>query len=389
MRSWKIASGFAVLTGLLMGALATPVHATNESQAAVLALLYRPGARESALGGAGVAGARGSAASFYNPALLSWQDQKETGAYPLTLGTTYYKILQEFGFNDMYYMYFPASFNIKDWGQFSASITYLSLGEQQEVDERGIALGTFMTYTTAISFSYSSMVSENMSAGITTKWFYDHLAERPVAYEEGDPSGNGFAFDLGVAYRFSPSLMFGAALRNYGPNVQYIDASQASPTPINFNVGTSWKIIDSDYNDITFVGDIYKPLVQDFHKSWVMAPIRGWVDEDIYKVEEVSTGDGGKEKIIHRSTLREESRQVDIHAGLEYSYAEYVALRGGFYRDWDGERKWLTFGAGFHLNIAAATVTVDFGYVHALDAGNGSGADPNHGQQVYSVGLVF
>ena len=106
----------AVLVGLLIGTWALPARATNESQAAILGLLYRPGAREMALGGAGVASAKGSAASYYNPALLSWQTSPDGVSYPRWLGTTYYKILQNFNLNDMYYMYFPVMFNISDWG---------------------------------------------------------------------------------------------------------------------------------------------------------------------------------------------------------------------------------------------------------------------------------
>lgn len=390
MRTARYTICLAAAVATFAGVLAVPAHATNESQAAVLALLYRPGAREMALGGAGVAAAEGSAASYYNPALLAWREQSETARYPVALGTTYYKILQEFGFNDMYYMYFPAMFAVTDWGQFAVNFTYLSLGEQTRTGEDGKVLGTFATYTMVVGVSYASMISDNWSAGVTAKWFYDHLADYGAGHEKGDPTGNGFAFDAGLIYKMTQRLTLGAALRNYGPNVQYIDASQASPTPVNFNIGMGWKIVDTEYNDITFVGDLYKPLVQDYRKSWVLAPVRGWVDEDIYRIDSVPDPDGGEGTVdvIHRNTLREESRQMDVHAGLEYRYAEYVALRSGFYRDWDGQRKWLTFGAGFQLDISAATVMVDFGYVHALDGGQG-GADPNNGQQIYSVGLTF
>lgn len=377
----------AVAAGLLAGIL-SPAAATNESQAAVLALLYRPGARETALGGAGVAGARGSVASYYNPALLSWQSGREGVSYPRALGTTYYKILQKFGLNDMYYMYFPTMFSIPDWGQFSVNAMYLSLGEQTRTDEGGNVLGTFYTYTLAFGVSYSAKIGRNTSAGITAKWFYDHLADRGAGFEKGDPSGSGFALDAGLIHRWSERLVFGMALRNYGPNVQYIDKSQASPTPINFNIGAAWKAIDTDYNDVTLVADVYKPLVQDYRKAWYLAPVRGWFDEDVYKVEEVpdpNDPNAPKQKVFHRNTLREEGRQVDIHAGVEYQYVEYVSLRTGYYRDWDGERNWLTFGAGFRLPISSAALMVDFGYVHSLS----DSADPNDGQQVYSVGVTF
>ena len=381
-------TGFlAALVGLFMAAWALPAHATNESQAAILGLLYRPGAREVALGGAGVASARGPVASYYNPALLSWQTASDGVTYPRSLGTTYYKILQNFGLNDMYYMYFPTMFSVPDWGEFSLNVTYLSLGEQTRTAEDGTILGSFNTYTLAIGMSYSAKISRKTSAGVTAKWFYDHLADAGAGYEKGSPTGTGFALDAGIIYHMTNRIVFGAALRNYGPNVQYIDANQASPTPVNFNVGGMWKVIDTRYNDVMFVADLYKPLVQDYHKAWYLAPIRGWVDEDIYKVDEIKDDQGNVEKVYHRNTIREEGRQIDVHAGVEYSYAEYVSLRTGFYRDWDGQRKWLTFGAGFRLPISSASLLVDFGYVHALNGGQAQ--DPNDGQQVYSVGITF
>jgi len=378
---------WAAFVGLMAGMWALPAHATPESRAAVLGLLYRPGARETALGGAGVAGALGSASSYYNPALLSWQKEstEEGVVYPRSVGSTYYKILKNFNMNDMYYMYFPMMVTIPDWGQFAFNVTYLSLGEQTRVDEIGNVLGTFTSYTVALGASYSSQISDRTSAGLTAKWFYDHLADAGTGTEKGKASGSGFALDLGAAYNVSERLMLGVALSNYGPNVQFIDAKQASPTPINFNVGTSWKLVDTEYNDITILGDLYKPLVQDYDKDWYLAPVMGWFDDDVYEIEEGAADDGTD--IVHTNTLREETGQIDVHTGIEYSYADYVALRTGYFRDWDGHRKWLTFGAGFRLPISSAAVAVDFAYIHAMDTG--TGGDPNDGMQVYTIGITF
>ncbi len=375
-------TGYLLAFAFAAGLLATPVQATNESQAAVLGLLYTPGGREYSMGGAGTAGAQGPSSGYYNPSLLSWQ-ARDDATYPYAVGSTYYKILESFGLNDMYYMYFPVVFHVPDWGEFSVNVTYLSLGEQERTDEQGNSLGTFQTYTVAIGATYSSMISRDASAGVTIKWFYDHLADAGAGNERGKPVGQGFALDAGVAYNPWRNVMLGAALRNYGPNVQYIDANQASPTPVNFNLGGSWKFIDSEYNDVTFATDIYKPLVQD-SDNWYLAPILGWVDEDVYNIKTVEQPDGTTEEIEEKSTLREESRQVDLRLGLEYAYAEYVALRTGYFRDWDGVREWLTFGAGFQLPISSARIGVDFAYVHSL-----TDDDPNDGQQVYTVAITF
>ena len=370
----------AMAVALLSGLVALPARAQNESQAAILGLLYLPGAREMSMGGAGTAGATGSAASYYNPALLSWQTTPDGKIHPRAIGSSYYKILQGFGLNDMYYMYFPVMFHVPDWGEFAVNMTYLSLGEQQRTDEYGVVTGTFKTYTLAVGLSYSSRISDNASAGLTVKWFYDHLADAGAVGEKGEPIGEGFALDAGILYKWRENVTFGAALRNYGPNVQYIDAQQASPTPVNFNLGTSWKAFDTKYNDFTLAMDVYKPLVM-ASKSWYLAPIRGWWDEEVYSIEEVDGGDD----IIHKDKFKEERRQIDVRLGAEYTYSDYVSLRSGYFKDWDGAREWLTFGAGFRLPIVAASVKVDFGYVYSLKGDD----DPNHGLQIFSLGVIF
>ena len=380
-RRTMLSAAFSIL---LAGLVAIPAASSaSESRAAVLGLLYTPGGRELAMGGAGTAGARGVSASYYNPSLLSWQTNRDGTAYARSVGSTYYKILQAFGLNDMYYMYFPVMFTVPDWGQFSVNVTYLSLGQQDRTGEDGTALGTFETYTVAIGLSYASKISHNASAGLTIKWFYDHLADGGTGWEQGTPTGQGFALDAGITYIPIQNLTLAAALRNYGPNVQYIDANQASPTPVNFNLGANWKFVDTEHNDLTLALDVYKPLVQS-SKSWYLAPVLGWFDDDVYRIDTVTDNEGNTTEIERKNTFREETRQIDIRAGLEYTYGQYVSLRSGYFRDWDGERNWLTFGAGFRLDIAAATIEVDFAYVRAL-----GDDDPNDGLQAYTVGIVF
>jgi hypothetical protein len=359
----------AFILFLLLSVL-SPRYASASSEScdctkpiATQALLIQPGARELSLGGAGVAGARGPTASYYNPALLSWQSQNESTVYPYMLGSTYFSVPHESGFGDKNYTYIPAVFIIADWGQFSVSVTYLRLGEQFSLDERGRIRGRFMTYSSAFSLGYSRKVGEKMSAGITLKRYHDHLTEHAGLEARGDPSGSGLAFDIGMAYRFTTSLMVGAALRNYGPNVTYIDASQSSPMPVNFNIGAAWKLLDTQSHEITFVGDIYKPLAQDFTRSWYLAPIRGWYDEDIYRVDRVVQEDGTRTRVERRSTFRAEIRQVDTHFGSEYGWRGMAFLRMGWFRDWDESQvedgQGFRYGAGIRTTLWRVRIEAD------------------------------
>lgn len=372
----RLAAFGSVACALML--VCAPAEATNESQATALALLYWPGAREVSLGGAGVASARGPVATYYNPALLPWETSNGEATYLCALSATYYRILQSFGLNDMYYMYFPTMFTVADWGQFGLSVTYLSLGEQTRTDESGNILGTFHTYTLALGLSYAAKISKRISVGVTAKWFYDHLADQGAGFEKGSPAGKGYALDAGFIYRMSERLVFGMALRNYGPNVSYTDATYASPLPINFNVGGYAKVLDTKHLGFAVVADGYKPLVQDYRKAWYLAPIRGWYDEDVYKVEEVDHDNDPytpEEKVYYRNTLREEGRQVDLHLGAEGSLQNIPSLLGldseftmdllvrvGRYYDWDGERREWSFGLGARAGVGGLLGTMDAVY---------------------------
>ena len=57
--------------------------------------------------------------------------------------------------------------------------------------------------------------------------------------------------------------------------------------------------------------------------------------------------------------------QLLISIGFEYWYNNLFAARGGYFYEnpYNGDRKFLTFGAGIRYNI----VGVDFSYVYALE----------------------
>jgi len=154
-----------LLVALLVVSAASTSMATDGSRAAILGLLYRPGAREMALGGAGVASATGHAASYYNPALLAWQDTRMSG------GATYYEIPQNFSINDMYYFHSSGALQLGSLGALGLAVTYVSLGEQDRTREDGTST-TYTTYTTVLGATYSSKISDNASAGVNRAFLW-------------------------------------------------------------------------------------------------------------------------------------------------------------------------------------------------------------------------
>ena len=298
--------------------------ATSESGAAVLLLLIEPGARGIAMGESYVAIADDATASYFNPAALSGQTKKQ-------INFTHMKWLPGLA-DDLSYEFLGYAQPLEGWGNVGLNIALLNLGEQLRTDERGNEQGTFRSYDLAVSAAYGDRISDGMAAGIGFKFIRSHLAGRGAGIERGKGVGNSFAADLGLLWDISPALRLGAALRNLGPKMVYIDASQADPLPQHLVVGLAYQALDSEYNDVLLTMDVYKPLIAD--GSFVSNLFTAWADQ----------------------SLQREFEEMDLHLGGEYRYDygqgdAFFAMRAGSSLDRDGNINLWTVGVGLKYNI--------------------------------------
>jgi hypothetical protein len=312
-----------------------PAEATNESQAAVLMLLIKPGARVGAMGESFVTISDGATASYYNPAGLAGQRQRE-----FTFMHT--KWLPGLALDDnLYYGFLGYSQYLEGWGNIGVNLAYFYMGKQIRTGETGEEEGTFTSYDAVLSVSYGANVSPRIALGVTAKFVQSHLADTGAGIERGSGTGHSIAFDFGILYRSAiPGLKLGAALHNLGPNITYIDAAQADPLPLNIVVGASYKLLETEFNDLLLVLDFYKPLVKR-KGSFLQSTFSAWADEE----------------------TKQELEQIDIHTGLEYTYSSFLALRAGYSYDKDGDLKTPTFGFG----IKYSQFRFDFAYLTAQD----------------------
>ena len=321
-----------VLIVICIFGVASPAHATNESQAGVLNLLIEPGAKQAGMGEAYSAIADDASAGYYNPAGLAYQDRN-------------LKNLQFMHMNwlpsladDMYYEYLGYSQYAEGWGNFAFNLVYFNMGEQQRTTSLSSeVIGTFNSFELIASGSYGATMSENFSLGLTLKAIYSKLAELGQEAEKGKGIGTSFALDFGSMYKTPVSgLTLSAVIHNLGPKISYIDVTQADPLPLNFVFGAAYIPLENEFNKLTFVLDIYKPLVRR-HGSPVEALYKGWYDED------------------------DEFEQIDFKFGTEYVYSSFIALRAGYSYDKDGELQSPTFGVG----IIYDKLNVDIAYYGA------------------------
>jgi hypothetical protein len=334
--------------------LAGQAAATPESRAAVLFLLIEPGARASGMGESYVAIADDATASYFNPAALYGQTKHQ-------VGLTHMKWLPGLA-DDMSYNFLAYAQPVEGWGNIGLNLSLLDLGEQTRTDERGNVQGNFSSYDLAVSAAYGAQIAHNMSAGIGLKFIRSNLATTGAGIERGKGVGNSFAADLGLLWQLSPALNLGAALRNMGPKIAYIDASQADPLPQHLVVGMAYKLLDSEYNDVLLSVDLYKPLIAD--GSFVGNLVKAWGDE----------------------SLGNEFKEMDLHLGGEYKYGlsaqqdqTFIALRGGYSLDHDGDLNLWTAGLGLKFNI----FQVDAAYIF------GGSDNPLQDNTRFSLNLIF
>ena len=323
-----------MLTFISICAAGGTAHATNESQAAVLDLLIEPGAKQAGMGEAYSAIADDASAGYYNPAGLAFQDRTVKNLQ--FMHTNWLPSLAD----DMYYEYLGFSQYAEGWGNFAFNIVYFNMGEQARTTSTSSEIiGTFQSFNLIASGSYGTMMTDNLSLGLSLKFIYSKLADAGQEAEQGKGIGTSFALDFGAMYKPEiEGLSFSAVIHNLGPKISYIDVTQADPLPLNVVFGAAYVPIESEFNKLTFSLDIYKPLVRR-SGSPVEALYKGWYDED------------------------NEFEQVDLKAGGEYVYNNFIALRAGYSYDDDGDLKSPTFGVG----IIYDRLSVDIAYYAATD----------------------
>ena len=262
--------------GIMLSILMTLYNPTfSQSEAGAIFLLIAPGARAGGMGEAQVAVANDAYASYWNPAGLGFLEGQE-------LALMHVNWLPGLA-DDLYYEFFAFRKKYPTLGTLGGHLIFLNLGEQIRTSETGDELGTFTSYMTAFSLSYSALISKTQSFGINTKISYQHLVEIGAGAEKGKGTSIDFGFDLGYMHKewLTPNLTFGLNLSNLGPKVSFIDPDQADPQPTNLSIGFNYAAINSEFNKLNIVYDVDKLLVSSYpDMDWDGDGYIGGFDED-------------------------------------------------------------------------------------------------------------
>ncbi len=284
-------------------------------------------ARYSAMGDAASAITFNSQSVFFNPAGLSYVKNIDVAADYLDW------------FLDISHLAVSAAYTIPGFGTLGFQAIMTDVGEIRvtSVDALGFVGDKYLGYTGEViqpgaqvfGISYAKKLTEKFSFGLTVKYAREDLGVR---------STGNIMFDSGLIYDTGfRSIKLAATVRNFGPNVKYIDEELIT----RYDAEN-----DTSYSQI-YAGKEY-PLPQIFNIGISGYLISG--DESLVMDSESQT------LLVSFDMVQPRDFDQQYNLGLEYGFKNILFLRGGYKINYDSE----SFSLGF--GIAYSNIRVDYAY---------------------------
>lgn len=257
---------------------------------------------------------------------------------------------------------------IGDYQALSASLDYFTVGDVTTADESM----TVRPYEMSIDLAYSRMLSESFSAAVGLRYMYSDMSGH--AFNDMH-AGNAFAADLGIYWnryfimgQRESQFSLGLNISDIGTKINFGD-DYSYFIPTRMRLGMNLTIPINEYNRIAFNVEANKllvpskPLQKDGEAD---ADYNDRLMTDYYNISPIK----GIFKSFSDSErgAKGELSEILLGAGFEYCYNDKFSLRAGYHHesDWEGGRKYVTFGAGFRMS----TLSIDAGYTWATSSTN-------------------
>jgi hypothetical protein len=236
----------------------------------------------------------------------------------------------------MWISHLSGFYKLRQEEAIAVSLKYFDLGEIDFRNDLNEPLGTFNPKEAAFDVTYSRMLSQQLSVGITGRYIYSNLTG---AFTGNDAqAGNSAAVDIGVFYTKeiqnstkNSTLSLGAQISNIGAKLSYTDNANKDFLPTNLRIGTAYTMELDPFNTITFALDFNKLMVPtvDEGQSLLSGMFGSFTDAP----------DGASEEL----------HEVMTSLGIEYWYNKTFAARLGYFLEAEdkGNRKYMTAGIGF------------------------------------------
>ncbi|MCB0495121.1 MAG: type IX secretion system outer membrane channel protein PorV [Cyclobacteriaceae bacterium] len=331
---------------------------------AVPFLNITPDSRSGGMGDVGVAISPDANSTHWNPSKLAFIDNKM--GFSLSYSPWLAKIV-----NDMSLSYLSGYYKITREQAVAVSMRFFDLGQIYFKDDNNNPQGDFHPKEVALDATYSRMLTEDFSLGITLRYVNSNLTGHYQSSTTEAQPANTVAADISAYYKLDTKiglLAFGGNISNIGAKVTYSNQDNKDFIPTNLRLGTALTTDIDPYNSITFSVDLNKLLVPS-------PPIYATDDdgEILYDSDNNPIIEKGKDP--NRNLLSgifgsftdapdgfsEEMREIMISAGAEYWYNQIFAARLGYFYEnqYKGNRQYFTLGVGFRYNVFG----FDFAYL--------------------------
>jgi long-subunit fatty acid transport protein len=306
---------FIVLALLGIPLATSPVTAFNKGgRASMQFLKIGIGAHQTALGEAGVATIRDANAVFWNPALI-------TGISNVEAAFSYTRWFA--GMN-----LFAGSAGIRWDGVGVVAVSYAGLG-YGDIEEALVTsptgssdTRTGQTFTGGdmlLGLSFSREFTDALSIGVTVKYAREEL---------WNYADDLWAFDVGTYYDTGfKRIRFAMSAQNFTGSVKFVQTgaedTEGYDVPLIFRIGAS---VDLVHHQDAFVdaGEDHSVMLA---------------------LETVNSNDYGER----------------WHVGAEYTFQDFLSLRGGYRFNYDEGN--ISFGVGIQKSLGDALVRLDYSYV--------------------------
>jgi hypothetical protein len=351
-------------TGELTGA-----DKLNTITTSVPFLIIGPDSRSGGMGDVGVASTPDVNSMHWNPAKYAFVEND------MGIAMNYVPWLRAL-VPDISLSYLSAYMKINNNETVGMSLRYFSLGDITFTDIVGTAIGQYKPNEFAISGAYARKLSDHYSIAIAVRYIRSDLTGGQTLSGSGNLSthaGQSIAADISSYFNKDVRIAkkdfdwaIGLNISNLGNKISYTETAVRDFIPINMRFGTSIGTNFDDYNRMSIEFDVNKLLVPTPPSYNDNGDINGGMDPDVSVVNGVFQSfwdaPGGP---------KEEFRELNYSAGLEYWYAEQFAVRAGYFFEHNtkGGRQFFTMGAGVKYNV----FVLDFSYlIDASSSINGS-----------------
>lgn len=321
-------------------------------------LLITPDARAAGMGELGVATSPDSYAQQWNPAKYAFSESNSG------LGLSYTPYLRQL-VDDIFLGSLTYYNKLNDRSAWASSLKYFSYGNVQFNNMMSgtiIDQGSKRPNEITLDLSYSLKLSEKFSMAVAGRFLRSDLK---IHTDIDATSANSLGVDIAGFYQGSPfglgnndaRFRGGFNISNIGPRLKYDEGGQMDFIPTNLKIGSGMDLI---FDSSNILG-----IHLEFSKLLVPTPVAFYDNNNQqlgYRQPDINFFNG-----IFKSFndapggFDEELKEITWALGLEYLFANTLALRSGYFNESEekGSRRYLTFGAGFKLK----SMEIDISYL--------------------------